>query len=84
MKRSGRMGDVRPSRPDVLAGGAVPRSKTSFHFRGSGLEGGENGGLLMPTMSNLRRRKIQARQRKVENEKKREAKIAKKERNEKK
>ncbi len=35
----------------------------------------------MPTMSNLRRRKIQARQRKVENEKKRLAKIAKKERN---
>lgn len=35
----------------------------------------------MPTMSNLRRRKIQARQRKAENEKKRTAKIAKKERN---
>lgn len=38
----------------------------------------------MPTMSNLRRRKIQARQRKVENEKKRIAKIVKKERNAKK
>jgi len=35
-------------------------------------------------MSNLRRRKIQARQRKIENEKKRDAKIAKKERNAKK
>lgn len=32
----------------------------------------------MPTMSNMRRRKIQARQRKAENAKKREAKIAKK------
>lgn len=38
----------------------------------------------MPTMSNLRRRKIQARQRKAENAAKREAKIAKKARNEKK
>jgi hypothetical protein len=38
----------------------------------------------MPTMSNLRRRKIQARQRKVENEKKRLAKAAKKEHNAKK
>jgi hypothetical protein len=35
----------------------------------------------MPTMSNLRRRKIQARQRKLENLTKREGKIAKKERN---
>ena len=32
----------------------------------------------MPTMSNLRRRKIQARQRKNENQRKRLAKIAKK------
>lgn len=38
----------------------------------------------MPTMSNSRRRKIQARQRKAENEQKRLAKIAKKERNAKK
>lgn len=38
----------------------------------------------MPTMSNLRRRKIQARQRKSENEAKRLAKIAKKELNAKK
>lgn len=38
----------------------------------------------MPTMSNLRRRKIQARQRKVENAEKRAAKVAKKERNAKK
>ncbi len=38
----------------------------------------------MPTMSNMRRRKIQARQRKVENEKKRLSKIAKKEHNAKK
>lgn len=38
----------------------------------------------MPTMSNLRRRKIQARQRKIENAAKRSAKIAKKERNAKK
>ena len=38
----------------------------------------------MPTMSNLRRRKIQARQRKVENEKKGLAKAAKKEHNAKK
>lgn len=35
----------------------------------------------MPTMSNLRRRKIQARQRKAENENKRVAKLAKKVRN---
>jgi len=35
----------------------------------------------MPTMSDNRRRRIQARQRKLENSKKREAKIAKKERN---
>lgn len=39
---------------------------------------------IMPTMSNLRRRKIQARQRKAENATKREAKIAKKEHNAKK
>lgn len=38
----------------------------------------------MPTMSNLRRRKIQARQRKAENALKRQAKIEKKERNAKK
>lgn len=38
----------------------------------------------MPTMSNLRRRKIQARQRKLENATKRAAKVAKKERNAKK
>ncbi|MEQ1716222.1 MAG: hypothetical protein ABL907_09600 [Hyphomicrobium sp.] len=38
----------------------------------------------MPTMSNLRRRKIQARQLKAENALKRAAKIAKKERNAKK
>lgn len=38
----------------------------------------------MPTMSNLRRRKIQARQRKAENEAKRIAKIEKKEHNAKK
>ena len=38
----------------------------------------------MPTMSNLRRRKIQANQRKTENAEKREAKIAKKTRNTKK
>ena len=38
----------------------------------------------MPTMSNLRRRKIQARQLKTENAAKREAKIAKKEHNTKK
>lgn len=38
----------------------------------------------MPTMSNSRRRKIQARQRKVLNEKSRLAKIAKKEANAKK
>lgn len=38
----------------------------------------------MPTMSNLRRRKIQARQRKAENAAKREAKIANKELNAKK
>lgn len=38
----------------------------------------------MPTMSNLRRRKIQARQRKFENEKKRLAKIEKKAQNAKK
>ena len=37
--------------------------------------------IIMPTMSNLRRRKIQARQRKIENTAKREAKIAKKEHN---
>jgi hypothetical protein len=36
----------------------------------------------MPTMSDNRRRKIVARQRKAENAKKRAAKIAKKERNE--
>lgn len=35
----------------------------------------------MPTMSNDRRRRIQARQRKLENAKKREAKVAKKQRN---
>jgi len=35
----------------------------------------------MPTMSNQRRRKIQSRQLKLENKTKREAKIAKKERN---
>ena len=35
----------------------------------------------MPTMSNQRRKKIQARQRKAKNEIKREAKIAKKARN---
>ena len=35
----------------------------------------------MPTMSNSRRKKIQARQRKAENKIKREAKIAKRERN---
>lgn len=35
----------------------------------------------MPTMSNLRRRKIQSRQRKAENEAKRAAKIEKKDRN---
>jgi len=44
----------------------------------------ETGGIQMPTMSNLRRRKIQARQRKAENAAKREAKIAKKEQNAKK
>lgn len=38
----------------------------------------------MPTMSNLRRRKIQARQRKNENAEKRLAKAAKKARNDKK
>lgn len=38
----------------------------------------------MPTMSNMRRRKIQARQRKLENATKREAKVAKKARNAKK
>ncbi len=37
----------------------------------------------MPTMSNLRRRKIQARQRKAENLSKRTAKTAKRERNKK-
>ena len=37
----------------------------------------------MPTMSDSARKKIQARQRKAENAKKREAKIAKKVRNEK-
>ncbi len=36
----------------------------------------------MPTMSNLRRRKIQARQRKMENAEKRIAKVEKKQRNE--
>lgn len=36
---------------------------------------------IMPTMSNLRRRKIQARQRKLENATKREAKATKKARN---
>lgn len=35
----------------------------------------------MPTMSNARRKKIQARQRKVKNAVKREAKLAKKTRN---
>jgi len=35
----------------------------------------------MPNMSDSRRKKIQARQRKAENAKKREAKIVKKERN---
>ena len=35
----------------------------------------------MPTMSNARRKKIQARQRKADNAKKRDAKIAKKARN---
>lgn len=35
----------------------------------------------MPTMTDSRRKKIQARQRKAENAKKREGKIAKKERN---
>ena len=35
----------------------------------------------MPNLSDSRRKKIQARQRKAENNKKREAKIAKKERN---
>lgn len=35
----------------------------------------------MPTLSDSRRKKIQARQRKTENAKKREAKIAKKARN---
>jgi len=35
----------------------------------------------MPTLSDSRRKKIQARQRKAENAKKREGKIAKKERN---
>lgn len=35
----------------------------------------------MPTMSNSRRKKIQARQRKAKNTLKREAKIAKRERN---
>ena len=39
---------------------------------------------MMPTMSNMRRRKIQARQRKLENAKSREGKIAKKARNAKK
>lgn len=38
----------------------------------------------MPTMSNMRRRKIQARQLKAENAAKREAKAAKKQRNAKK
>lgn len=37
--------------------------------------------IIMPTMSNLRRRKIQATQRKIENAAKRDAKIAKKARN---
>jgi hypothetical protein len=37
--------------------------------------------ISMPTMSDSRRKKIQARQRKAENAKKREAKITKKERN---
>ena len=45
---------------------------------------GKQEGTIMPTMSNLRRRKIQARQRKIENATKREAKIAKKEHNAKK
>jgi len=35
----------------------------------------------MPTMTDLRRKKIQARQRKAENAKKRAAKVAKRERN---
>lgn len=35
----------------------------------------------MPTMSDTRRKKIQAKQRKAENARKREAKIAKRERN---
>jgi hypothetical protein len=38
----------------------------------------------MPTMSNLRRRAIQAKQRKIENAAKREAKVAKKAHNAKK
>lgn len=37
----------------------------------------------MPTMSDMRRRKIQARQKKAENARKRDAKIEKKERNKK-
>jgi hypothetical protein len=37
----------------------------------------------MPTMSNLRRRRIQATQRKIKNAEQRAAKIAKKERNKK-
>lgn len=45
---------------------------------------GKQEDVTMPTMSNLRRRKIQARQRKIENATKREAKLAKKEHNAKK
>jgi hypothetical protein len=37
--------------------------------------------MFMPTMSDTRRKKIQAKQRKAENARKREAKIAKRERN---
>jgi len=46
--------------------------------RSSGLTPKE---IKMPTMSDSRRKKIQARQRKAENAKKREEKIVKKERN---
>ena len=55
---------------------------TSLHFLLK--RGPKREELTMPTMANLRRRKIQARQRKIENDQKRLAKVAKKERNAKK
>jgi hypothetical protein len=45
------------------------------------LQGGLNGGIFMPMMSDQRRKRIQAKQRKAKNAEKRAAKAAKREQN---